>query len=121
MKSIIIAAVALVAGVAVGVPAVALGEDGSASTYGGYQVITIEEETSIVSGSATTDAACPDESWALTGGGFFTNNFQARIIDNRNIDPATGPSYWHVTATVEGTTSANFGTLIARAICTKLG
>lgn len=119
MKTFIAAAVALVAGIAIGVPAFALADSGTPETYGGYQVVTVTAATDIVNGSAIADAYCPDETWALTGGGFFVNNFNARVIDNRNVDPAEGASYWHVTATVGNSPST--GSVTAQAICTKLG
>lgn len=115
MKTFIVALVALAAGVGIGVPALALADSGSPETYGGYQVITVTASSNVANGSAVADAYCPDSTWALTGGGFFINNFSARVIDNRNIDPAEGASYWHVTA------ASTTGTLTAHAICTKLG
>lgn len=109
----------------IGLSAAVYAEDGVSDTYGGYQVVTIEEIVTFSSGSAVGDAYCPDETWRVTGGGYFAASFRAVIIDNRDVDgaPDNEPDSWHVTATSQagGALVPNGTEMAVRVICTKLG
>lgn len=108
-----------------GLSAAVYAEDGVSETYGGYQVVTVAETFSYSNGSAVGDAYCPDESWRVTGGGYFVESFRAVVVDNRDVDgaPNSEPDSWHVTATSQagGAIVPNGTELTVRAICTKLG
>lgn len=121
MKTWIVAVAALILGVGVSIPALALADPGTTETYGGYQVVTVQASAPFSGSSAMTDAFCPDSSWAATGGGFYMEGAgAARVVDNRKLraDDGTGRDFWHVTV-FGGTTGA--GTLHVQVVCTKLG
>lgn len=119
MKTWIVAVVALIFGVGISIPALALA-NGTPATYGGLQVVTVQESAAFSGSSATAQAYCPDSSWAATGGGFYAEGAGAnvRAIDNRKLkDDPTGRDFWHVAA-FGGSGS---GTLYVQVVCTKLG
>lgn len=108
----------------IGLSAAVYAEDGVSDTYGGYQVVTIVEDVNFSGGTALLDAHCPDETWRVTGGGYYiSGTLRAVIVDNRDVDGGAGASdFWHVTAfSTPGFTVPNTSILTVRAICTKLG
>lgn len=121
MKTWIVAVAALILGVGISIPALALADNGTPATYGGLQVVTVQADVPLSSSSGMAQAYCPDSSWAATGGGFYVEaaGSNVRAIDNRKLeaDDGTGRDFWHV-AIFGGSGS---GTLYVQVVCTKLG